>query len=450
MSLVGEPWTCVTGPWTPHARIWAPGRAAAGSATLRPPRQGLRWPLRALRIPGAGENVVDRFAPATHHLAVDLSGLEQAIVGPLVRTLTRTTNSYKFLFLKAILDALNITGRSTTVRNPIPLWELYGLVFINAWYPVSRFRLSLGTADPIPKYVHAFQEAHDGDVKVDARSTVPLFSPVGGEPDLMELGAQLDRYVKYRFVRPWLEGQLVGVPDGQVNAKIFELLEADRLGAQACPYHFLPGSDGYDVMVISQAFVEYLTKNGPIIYDWWRWKFASFLATRNPYTPNILAKLEAPLDRDLTLARFYWKHIQVASGGLNCIYTGRPLGTNVSIDHFIPWSFVAHDRFWNLVPTDPSVNSSKSDCLPNLDIYLEPFLALHKQSLSLAGGNALPDRINSSVIQGEYRITDTQESLMDLWQRGDQDKFTDLYTSTLESLWAGARNQGFPVWVGAS
>lgn len=42
---------------------------------------------------------------------------------------------------------------------------------------------------------------------------------------------------------------------------------------------------------------------------------------------------------------------------------------NISIDHFVPWSYVAHDELWNLTPTTRSINSSKSNNLPDWNRY---------------------------------------------------------------------------------
>ena len=42
------------------------------------------------------------------------------------------------------------------------------------------------------------------------------------------------------------------------------------------------------------------------------------------------------------------------------IYGKKPLDAkNISIDHFVPWSYVAHDELWNLTPTTRSINSTK-------------------------------------------------------------------------------------------
>ena len=41
----------------------------------------------------------------------------------------------------------------------------------------------------------------------------------------------------------------------------------------------------------------------------------------------------------------------------------------ISVDHFVPWQYVAHDELWNLHPTTKSINSSKSNNLPVWDRY---------------------------------------------------------------------------------
>lgn len=82
---------------------------------------------------------------------MDSEKYRSLIVAPLSQSLDEVATSYKFLFFKAILDSLNITGRQLSRKNPIPLWEIYALAVYNAWYPVEHFRLTLGTIDQIPK-----------------------------------------------------------------------------------------------------------------------------------------------------------------------------------------------------------------------------------------------------------------------------------------------------------
>ena len=43
------------------------------------------------------------------------------------------------------------------------------------------------------------------------------------------------------------------------------------------------------------------------------------------------------------------------------------------VDHFIPWSFVMNDELWNLMPMDASLNSVKSNRLPQWDRFFMRF-----------------------------------------------------------------------------
>ena len=47
----------------------------------------------------------------------------------------------------------------------------------------------------------------------------------------------------------------------------------------------------------------------------------------------------------------YWRVIAELTD-LHEIYQNTPMtNSNISIDHFVPWSYVAHDELWNLHPT---------------------------------------------------------------------------------------------------
>ena len=84
--------------------------------------------------------------------------------------------------------------------------------------------------------------------------------------------------------------------------------------------------------------------------------------------PGIVEKLQPPAARaPLTRQTAWWKEaLPLLGDRARCIYTGAPLDPDdISLDHYLPWSFVAHDRPWNLVPVSPRVNSAKSDSLPD-------------------------------------------------------------------------------------
>ncbi|NLV68960.1 MAG: hypothetical protein GXY14_14925 [Spirochaetes bacterium] len=111
----------------------------------------------------------------------------------------------------------------------------------------------------------------------------------------------------------------------------------------------------------------------------------------------------------------------------------------MSLDHFIPWSFVVHDRLWNLTPVSRSINSSKSDLLPSLDKYLEHFidqqLAAYKTALAMGyKGRVLDDYIllgQGMDREGVIRETD----------------FKEMIRNTIVPLHSIALNQGFGLWI---
>jgi len=47
-------------------------------------------------------------------------------------------------------------------------------------------------------------------------------------------------------------------------------------------------------------------------------------------------------------------------------YTGDTLPASFDVDHFLPWSRLPVNRFWNLVPTRSTINRKKSDRLLSL------------------------------------------------------------------------------------
>ena len=79
--------------------------------------------------------------------------------------------------------------------------------------------------------------------------------------------------------------------------------------------------------------------------------------------------------RKLDQARALWRAtLDITKRPIREIYTGREIGLDVlSIDHFVPRSYISNDELWNLTPMSKSLNSSKNNRLPSWDEYFEPF-----------------------------------------------------------------------------
>jgi hypothetical protein len=117
-------------------------------------------------------------------------------------------------------------------------------------------------------------------------------------------------------------------------------------------------------------------------------------------------------------------------GSVKCIYTGQKLTIeNYAVEHFIPYNFVSHDLIWNLIPADKSFNSSKSDKLPPLEKYFNPFFALQKSAVEIVSKKSPKNRF----------LDDYLTIFPDIEKNFSKEKFREI----IQPLITIASNNGF-------
>ncbi|WP_461099666.1 HNH endonuclease domain-containing protein [Telluribacter humicola] len=179
---------------------------------------------------------------------------------------------------------------------------------------------------------------------------------------------KLLNYVPYRFLRPFFEQEVRGVPDQYINRRIIELANQST----RVPYRFLDNE-----IELNDDWAIYLQQHQAILQGFIQWHLFKFLQKHNPNVVGLSEKLEKPGVRVLSRANKFWKEYLKSNPYLPCIYSTQIITSdNFSLDHFLPWSFVAHDQLWNIIPTPKSVNSAKSDWLPSVDLYLDQYATL--------------------------------------------------------------------------
>ena len=113
-------------------------------------------------------------------------------------------------------------------------------------------------------------------------------------------------------------------------------------------------------------WIKMIQDNTVSILGWIQYEKVRWLQNNNPEVPGLVYKL-APMDekmRKLAHVRKLWEGI-LEVHEVRDVFTGKPVEPKqYDIDHFIPWSFVMNDELWNLAPMGASVNSSKSNRLP--------------------------------------------------------------------------------------
>lgn len=391
--------------------------------------------------------------PLPHHHALD--------IGAFSRLFKNTTNSYKFLFFFALLEALH--QRATNNALDDATYSLRAMIvgmLRFSWYPHRYFQLSFGAQDQVAKTLSRFQYPLNENAITHPDTAARLAAAI--EAQFEAIGAaRLGRYVPYRLLSPFLEQQLRGQPDNRRNCLIVELARenfganefahADILhvaeerpvyGSASAASH-LPVlycfTEDEQSIVLHAEWQRYLLKNYSIVKGWALYEWAHFLQKRNPNSPSILNKIEPPITRQpLTLPTDYWRGV-MEHAPVYCIYSGALLNDQrFEVDHFIPWSFICHDEIWNLIPASPEANSSKGRGLPTAQ-HVDLFVESHINALRIQKNRANKThwrRIARHYIEG---LSLEEEALL------EPELVRQAYQNKLNPLLSLARNLGFSV-----
>ena len=325
---------------------------------------------------------------------MELPESEGLDVGRLARVFADKTNAYKFYWFLAILDSLKENGQSQISTRDLSL-----RMIAQVWYPLNYFKLSFGKQDTFKAISHYVSERINVDNSTNSR---PLFEQLQNQlsaSELAEVYKMVDgktRYVPYRFVRPFL-AELIVVDDIGDNVKNAVVQFSNSLftsDPDRVMYRFLG-----DSIEISDVWKAYLQKHQYILRGFIFWHLVQFLQKNNPNVIGLSEKLEKPGVRVLNTANKFWKGYLNENPGLQCVYSGQIITvTNLSLDHFLPWSFVAHDQLWNIIPTPKSVNSAKGDKLPSLDLYFDNYAQMQYD-----GFNFYVEHGNQKILE-DYHI----------------------------------------------
>ena len=118
---------------------------------------------------------------------------------------------------------------------------------------------------------------------------------------------------------------------------------------------------------------------------------------------------------------------------------------NISVDHFVPWQYVAHDELWNLHPTTKSINSSKSNSLPSWTMYFRALGELEYRAYELKSQNELVTREFQKI--APYHLNN-QEIRNQLYSEGlDKHTFIERLDHIIKPVYESAQTLGFKEWV---
>ena len=351
---------------------------------------------------------------------------------------------YKFYWLEAIVRLISENITETTFE------AIIDEMIANAWYSVREF------------HVHLSGLKSDGSVGDGLERTILLLSELSNlpanasrleikneiaryNPELKKYKEQLTNMVPYRA----LAGFFLKTEEIAEWGSIVRMTAYIRkINEQIMPLPYILGDSSKlkKQVIFHPDWIEMIKDNTVSILGWIQYEKVKWLQNNNPEVPGLVYKL-APMDekmRKLGKVRNLWKGILDLTQ-IRDVFTEQEIQQgSYDVDHFVPWSFVMNDELWNLMPMDPSLNSSKSNRLPRWDPFFDRFAS---NQYILYGFIHEKPEIHKSF-EACYR--DNLHSIwagQELYRKGnDRQTFYNILQKNMQPVYDSARRQGYEVW----
>lgn len=356
-----------------------------------------------------------------------------------------TSNSYKFFWLKAIIKRAD-SKPIDTIEN------IVCDMITQTYYMVNECNLSLGPNDKLEEVSKYIYETYRIPTNVDSQELLIKFRNAGVFEDeyVKDVVNKMKTLVPFCLLSPFVSVGSDVKKYSPKNINIFnDLYEKSKKDSKdLLPYHFGTANGIKTEIVLDEYFTDYIVNESKIIQDFCTYNLIYYLQRRNPNVPGIINKIMPQLDRtiDANIKRFYQYVIEVDKSGMRDIYSNVLLkdvvGNNdLSIDHFVPWTYVANNEIWNLTPTTNSVNSSKSNNLPKWNKYFDKFVNQKWGIYTIISENAkVKDQFNK--IKNKYLNVSEIIDLYNL-QSVEKNKFINCYEKNIRTVYNAAERNGF-------
>lgn len=351
----------------------------------------------------------------------------------LSRLFDNTSECYKFFWFQAIVTKV-LEGKKCITYE-----ELVDEMIADAWYMVSEYHLNLGPKDTLEGLVKYLQEISQMKSS-EKREKIILYLQNCTDKEVIKRKRVLTKNVPYRLQAPFMDnvkGKGWNVSESALIAKINQ--------QRRLMYYFDALNGMKTTIRVADEWYVYIHKNQEIIKGWLQYNMILYLQKRNPSVPGIADKLYPPQERKLEKVKKYWKML-ITLHPVTEIY-GKVLLTDkdISIDHFVPWSYVAHDEFWNLHPTTKSINSRKSNTLPDWDTYFPLLARLEYLSYKMIWKY---DALHNEFEKCAKEHLNSDEIRRKLYRKElDYISFSGELEEVIQPVYQSAKNCGFKNWT---
>lgn len=391
-----------------------------------------------------------------HELHLEIIYENKLDTDKFARMFNNKAQSYKFYWFEAILNLTKTEDRDLTFE------EIIDEMICEAWHTVTHYHLRLGptvngNAENFLEHAINTLNSTVTDLSQNPSKEELKVAIKRCDKELKRDKTRLTDYVPYKLLYPFFDVE--GMEEGLIyikNDKHSRLIAymAKLSGDENLFYTILDGVGLKKRIRINFYWRKLLIKNFSVIQSWVQYNKAQFLQDRNPGVPGIIYKIcpENEELRKLDKARDLWKTVAEFTGQpIKEIYTGKdiPIET-LSIDHFVPRSYISNDELWNLIPMRKSLNSSKKNRLPSWEEFFVPFA---RYQFYLYGLVFPKDSSNkSSVLISKFEKC-RKNNLNAIWASenlyipGNSDeRFMNILSHNLKPIYEAAQLQGYDIW----
>lgn len=372
------------------------------------------------------------------------------------RMFNNKSQSYKFYWFEAILNLIKIT------EEDLSFDEIIDEMICEAWHTVTHYHLKLGPTingnaenfleHAINTLNNAVPDLPMNPSKQEIKSAISKC-----QNELKRDKTRLTDYVPYKILSPFFDSP--GMEEGLAyirNDKHGRLIAyMEKLsGNENIFYIILDGTGLQKKIRINAYWRKMILQNFSIIQSWVQYNKVQFLQDRNPGVPGIVYKICPEIEdlRKLNQARNLWKTTVAVTGKpIKEIYTGNEISLDeLSIDHFVPRSYISNDELWNLIPMSKALNSSKNNRLPLWNTFFEPFAAYQYYLYDLVFPVDLSKK-SAALIECFEKCR--KNNLNAIWATeslyiagNTKEQFYNILSHNLKPIYESAQLQGYDEW----
>lgn len=349
---------------------------------------------------------------------------------------------YKFYWLDAIVNLVTADILETTFN------DIIDEMIASAWYSVVEFHIHLSGViykdkDNLERAVnklHFLSDLSSSASKTEIKNAIKEF-----DAQIAKEKSELTKNVPFKALSGFFINHNLGPLEGSIGRMVEKVIAFNRQNVKL-PYVFGTSSGLKREVVFDSDWARMIQDNAVSIKGWIQYEKLRWLQKNNPEVPGLVYKL-APLDdrkRKLTHVRNLWTGIFVYTDVYD-VFNGEQINPDdYDVDHFIPFSFVMNDELWNLMPMDSSLNSVKSNNLPEWDVFFDRFANNQFCMYSFIHNKEEIHNLYEKCYKDNlYSVWAIQE----LYRKGNsKEEFCNILSKNMRPVYDSALRQGYSLW----